>query len=155
MASLTESYLISEQLCNPTPSKPNDWFNRVYLCLETTNSLEPNSYSAIRGFECYKFNTFESADYAWRININSINYKNNIRHTMIPVCKWVPQIFDKYVLNWKLRNTYWLGNISINHGPLINLIGLKKSNEIACKQRSMEIKDKIERIKKTETNSNE
>lgn len=152
MASLTESYLISDQFTNipnPSPSKPNDWFNRVYLCLEDTNGYEPNSYSAIRGFNCYKFNTFESADYAWRINYNSINYKNNIRHKMIPVCKWVPQIFDNYILNWKLRNTYWLGNISINHGPLINLFGLKKSNEIACKQRAMEIKDKIERIKKS------
>ena len=42
---------------------------------------------------------------------------NDFRHTMIPICKWVPVIFDKYILNWKLKNMYWLGyHTVINRG---------------------------------------
>jgi hypothetical protein len=36
---------------------------------------------------------------------------------MIPICKWVPIIFDKYILNWELKNMYWLGKHTvINRG---------------------------------------
>jgi hypothetical protein len=42
--------------------------------------------------------------------------KLDIRHTMIPMCKWVPEIFDKYILNWKLRNMYWKGQHSFGCG---------------------------------------
>lgn len=35
---------------------------------------------------------------------------------MIPMCKWVPEIFDKYILNWKLKNMYWLGKNSFGCG---------------------------------------
>ena len=42
--------------------------------------------------------------------------KLEIRHTMIPVCKWVPTFLDKYILNWKLRNMYWKGQHTIGCG---------------------------------------
>jgi hypothetical protein len=36
---------------------------------------------------------------------------------MIPMCKWVPEIFDKYILHlWKLRNMYWLGKHTLWQG---------------------------------------
>lgn len=89
---------------NNSPKK-STWYNRVYLCYEDVRHNQPNDSLPIKGFKCYRYNSFENADYMFKKEPN----KENIRHTMIPICKWVPQIFDKYILNWKLRNIYWLG----------------------------------------------
>ena len=85
------------------------WYDRVYLCWEDTNFNKPDTYSPIKGFNCYKYNSLERADYI--LNNTLYEYKDmNIRHTIIPVCKWVPEIFDKYLINRKLRKMYWLEN---------------------------------------------
>lgn len=93
----------------------SNWYNRVYLCYEDVHHNQPNDSLPIKGFNCYKYNSFKNADYGWNIHRPEFN-KMNIRHTMIPICKWVPQIFDKYILNWKLRNMYWLGKHTIEQG---------------------------------------
>lgn len=33
---------------------------------------------------------------------------------MIPICEWAPVILDKYILDWKLKNMYWLGKHTVN-----------------------------------------
>ena len=76
----------------------DDWYNRVYLCL---------SNDVTKGFQCYRYGTMHAADRS------HLTAKTS---TMIPVCKWVPPIFDKYILNWKLKKLYWSGNIRIYHG---------------------------------------
>lgn len=86
-----------------------NYYNRVYLCYEDTGHKIPTTYGPIIGFNCYKYNSFENADSAWEKDRTEI-HNLNIRHTMIPICKWVPEIFDKYILDWKLKNTYWIGN---------------------------------------------
>lgn len=90
----------------------SNWYNRVYLCYEDVRHNQSNSVLPIKGFKCYKYNSFKNADSGFRPEF----HKMNIRHTMIPICKWVPQIFDKYILNWKLRNMYWLGKHTIGQG---------------------------------------
>jgi hypothetical protein len=37
---------------------------------------------------------------------------------MLPICRLVPVIFYRYILNWKLKNMYWLGKhtIGISNG---------------------------------------
>ena len=42
----------------------------------------------------------------------------NVRHTIIPICKWVPKIVDEYVINWKLRKMYWLENNTYEKGDI-------------------------------------
>ena len=90
----------------------NKWYNRVYLCYEDTDLKKPNTYQAIKGFNCYRYNSFENADYTWN-NLRETEQKLEVRHTMIPMCKWIPTFLDKYILNWKLRNMYWKGQHSI------------------------------------------
>ena len=92
-----------------------NWYDRVYLCYEDTNFKPPNTYSAIKGFDCYQFNSFKNADIAWNTNKTEL-HKLDVRHTMIPMCRWVPEMFDKYILNWKLRNMYWGGHICMGRG---------------------------------------
>lgn len=92
-----------------------NWYDRVYLCYEDTNFRPSNTYDAIKGFDCYRYNSFYNADYAW-INCRQELHKLKVRHTMIPICRWVPEIFDRYILNWKLRNMYWGGQISMGRG---------------------------------------
>jgi hypothetical protein len=76
---------------------------------------KPTTYSPIKRFNCYKYNSFERADYVW--NITLYEYKDmKIRHTIIPLCKWIPEIFDKYIINYKLRKMYWLGNNTFGTG---------------------------------------
>lgn len=91
-------------------SKKSTWYNRVYLCYENVPYNKPNSSLPIEGFKCVRYNSFGIADYKFKTEINK-----NIRYTMIPICKWVPQIFDKYILDWTLRNLYWIGNHNITH----------------------------------------
>ena len=102
------------------------WFDRIYLCCEY-NVNKPNTYSPISGFHCWKFDTFYNADYAWNNIItrnadytwnNKItgNFTHEVRHRMIPICKWVPEIFDSYILNWQLKKMYWGGKITISNG---------------------------------------
>lgn len=98
-----------------------DWYDRVYLCYEDLCYNQPNDSLPIKGFNCYKYNSFKNADYGWdsHIHIPEFN-KMNIRHTMIPMCKWMPEVFDKYILNWKLRNMYWLGKHTLGQGYKMN-----------------------------------
>jgi hypothetical protein len=93
----------------------NNWFDRVYLCYEDTDNMKPTTYGPIIGFKCYRYTSFENADKGWDKDRTEL-HKLNIRHTMIPICKWVPKIFDKYILNWKLKNIYWLGIHTIGSG---------------------------------------
>ncbi len=94
----------------------SNWYDRVYLCYEDVPNNQPNNSLPIKGFKCYKYNSFENADAGWD-NVISLQ-KNDIRHTMLPICRWVPVIFDRYILDWKLKNMYWLGKhtIGISNG---------------------------------------
>jgi hypothetical protein len=115
MASLTESSLISDTMPNNNPNNNNpnnnNWIGSVYLCIQNSDISSKN----IDGFKCYKFNNFEEAD----AYFNKENYKimtkgiYYYRHTFIPVCKWVPFRFHKFVLNYKLQNLFWSNNITL------------------------------------------
>ena len=115
MANLTENYLLTSYIANSRKPEDKEWYDRVYLCYEDTDFKKPNPYLPIKGFKCYRYSSFENADYTWN-NIRETEQNLEIRHTMIPMCKWVPEMFDKYILNWKLRNMYWLGKNSIGYG---------------------------------------
>ena len=106
MASFTESSLIFN---NVNPEEPNNnnnnkfnWSNRVYLCLEDTKINYDNSSDSINGFKCYRYNSFKNASTAWDKDLTNY-HKMNIRHTIIPICKWVPRIFDRFILDRKLK----------------------------------------------------
>jgi hypothetical protein len=95
----------------------NKWYNRVYLCWEDTNFKQPTTYKPIMGFKCYRYSSFENADYILnnlRETRPSLIASN--RHTMIPMCKWVPEIFDKYILDYKLKRMYWLSKHTFGDG---------------------------------------
>jgi len=91
----------------------SNWYDRVYLCYEDVPHNQPNNSLPIKGFKCYKYNSFENADAGWD-NVISLQ-KNDIRHTMLPICRWVPVIFDRYILDWKLKNMYWLGKHTLGN----------------------------------------
>ena len=122
MASLTESSLLNNTMMHtkmPDNNNNNNWYDRVYLCWEDTDFRQPTTYKPIKGFNCYRFNSFEGADYAWDEELKfkrKIENLDDVRHTMIPICKWVPEIFDKYILNYKLKNMYWLGKHLFGRG---------------------------------------
>ncbi len=96
---------------NDNNNNNNSWFNRVYLCYDDTCSPA----LAIKGFNCYRYNSFENADKAWHNDRKDL-HKLNLRVTMIPICKWVPVILDKYILDWKLKKIYWLAKHKVNTG---------------------------------------
>jgi hypothetical protein len=110
-----ESLTKSEKMKKDNVSEYNEWYDRVYLCYEDTDFKKPTTYNPIKGFNCYRYNSFASADYGWN-NHRVTEQKLEVRHTMIPMCKWVPEMFDRYILNWKLRNKYWLGENSFGRG---------------------------------------
>ena len=88
----------------------NRYYGPVYLCYEETDNKPPTTYGPIIGFNCYKYKSFKDADDGWYKSKHEL-HNLDIRHTMIPICKWVPEIFHKYILNWKLKKLYWLGGI--------------------------------------------
>lgn len=102
MASLTESFLIMDLLKN---MENNKWYNKVYLCVEKNGDKK-----RINGFNCYSFKSFVEADsYCKKMNFD----KEDKRTTIVPMCKWVPIYFHKYVLNKTLQKLYWHNSISI------------------------------------------
>ena len=103
MASLTENILTYNE--SNQPKKPNkEWFNNIYLCIEKDGDKQ-----CVNGFKCYNFKDFNNADTFYKTK-----YANqNNRHTMIPVCKWIPFIFHKYYLNYALKKLYWKNDITI------------------------------------------
>jgi aminopeptidase-like protein len=96
-----------------TKEYKGDWYDRVYLCYEETKFKAPNTQLPIIGFNCYRYSSFPNADAGWKND--RLEYKD-VRQTMIPMCKWVPEIFDRYILNWKLKNMYWKGKIWTGKG---------------------------------------
>ena len=104
MSCLTENYLTFNDDEPKNPEK-NNWYDRVYLCIEKKNT----SQQMTNGFNCYTFKDFNNADAYYKKKI--INKEN--KSTMIPVCKWIPMIFHKQYLNYKLKNLYWNNNITI------------------------------------------
>jgi hypothetical protein len=116
MTTSTESikliqYAASNNLTEIPPEK-NEWYDRVYLCWED-RKLNQNTLP-IRGFYCYRFNSFTDADNSW--NCYYKKQKNDRIVTMIPMCKWVPEIFDKFIINWKLKKQFWLGKNIFRRG---------------------------------------
>jgi hypothetical protein len=107
MASLTESFLISELLRNVNNE---NWYDRVYLCVEK----DRKNTHIVNGFNCYSFRNFDDAN-------EYINKKQSLkdkRVTTIPMCKWVPGIFHKRILNNKLYELYWNKNITLFRQPV-------------------------------------
>jgi len=108
MTSLTESALLNEILENKINNtygsnnnkNNNTWYDCVYLCVENKDEKQ-----VIGHFDCYPFETYEKAIKNSR---HMYQYKN-IRHTMIPMCKWIPKMFHSYFLNKSLQNIYWKG----------------------------------------------
>jgi hypothetical protein len=99
--------------------KDNKWYNRVYLCFEDKQN---NDSMPINGFYCFKYYSLENAEKGFEIRKKTkqfCDYKNqNVRYAMIPICKWIPPILflDRIIINWKLKNMYWLGRHKIMDG---------------------------------------
>lgn len=103
----TTDYLFKKFIYNYVqPSCPN-YFNRVYLCIEKQNN---NNLKPIEGFYCYRHINLEDAEEHQKKHYNS---KNNTRICLIPICKWVPYFFDRFLLNYKLKKHFWLGKHSL------------------------------------------
>jgi len=113
----TSNIDLNTELAEARNKCSSNWYDRVYLCYEDVPNSQPNNSLPIKGFKCYKYNLFENSDNRWDKYLPEYNTMH-IRHTMIPICKWVPIIFDRYILDWKLKNMYWLGKhtIGISNG---------------------------------------
>ena len=118
MASLTDSSLIygsynsdnnnsDNNNSDNNNSDNNNWYDYVYLCVEKKDQSQ-----FIGKFDCYPFKTFEKAD-EYSKNISYIYQDKKIRHTMIPMCKWIPNMFHSYFINKTLKNMYWKDRIKI------------------------------------------
>jgi len=73
----------------------------IYLCVEE-NILE---HQIIHGFIIRSFQDYKVASLFFEQN-----YKNSFigRHVIIPIYSFIPFFFHKWILDFKLRNIYWL-----------------------------------------------
>ena len=77
--------------------------NRIYLCYQDkTNSCS---------FNCKLFNSFIEADNYYHTTIFNIKHQNS---TMIPIFKYSPIFFDKFILKYNIQNMFCNINININ-----------------------------------------
>jgi hypothetical protein len=92
------SYELSPRYSNFVPliissiKIPNNIFCIYYLCI---NKQELQ-------YTCKKFATYSGAQYFYNINYKYIN--NN--YDIISVCKFIPNFFHKYVLAYKLNQSF-------------------------------------------------
>lgn len=85
------------------------YYDRVYLCIEDLRPTgKSNVSSPIKGFLCQKFDDFEFADEYFQ----QMHNKDNLRSTMIPICKWSPSFLDSFILNSYLKKIFWIGRHS-------------------------------------------
>jgi len=99
-------YITIKLLLNNNNNNKIDWYNCVYYCVENKNSK-----NSIDRFSYYKLQTIEEANiyYNYMKNCNRIvNYKESInqRHTIIYICKWIPNRFHSYYLNKKIESLF-------------------------------------------------
>ena len=82
-----------------------EFYDRVYLCSQQIGKVD-----------CKRFNSFEDAELYHRTDM-TVGYKNKKTNesqllfpvcehvsTVIPMCKYTPEIFDKLILKFKLTN---------------------------------------------------
>jgi len=86
-----------------------------YLCVinknSNSNNINNNTNNNINNnnCKCVKYDNFRSANF----NLNILG--NNFETNLIPVCKYTPIMFHKYILNYKLNNTIFNGKIIIKN----------------------------------------
>jgi len=108
---------IKSNFNNPNINNPNIIItsNNLYwyLCVMNNKNIKINT------FICYKYTNYLVA-------------KNNVKNidttkitTIMPICKYVPNIFHKYILNYKLRKVYNVNDIYIINRGLCNIIPKK------------------------------
>jgi hypothetical protein len=78
-----------------------------YLCVINKNFNSPNINT--KDCKCVKYNDLRSANF----NLNILG--NNFKTILIPVCKYTPIMFHKYILNYKLDNSIFFKNIIIKN----------------------------------------
>lgn len=90
MSGLTESFFISDILSanNNPPEPPKKRNTRFYHCSKPTYLSGPPLYT-ICGFKCIRKTYDEESP---RTNV-----------LVIPICKWVPQKMDKWILYFTLK----------------------------------------------------
>ena len=76
-----------------------------YVCVINKNS-NTNSTN-INDCKCVKYNDFRSVNF----NLNILG--NNFQTKIIPICKYTPTMFHKYILNYKLNNSIFFEKIRI------------------------------------------
>jgi hypothetical protein len=124
MSSITESFLISDLLNSKyieknNPDDPNKkWYDRIYVCVEKSSKPNNNNNNRINGFDCKMFPSLETAEiYSKKQPDKQMNAKGlditNVRMSIFPMCKWMPCIFDKLYLRYKLKKIYWSDDITL------------------------------------------
>lgn len=76
-----------------------------YLCIF---DKEHDDYKN-KKYNCIKFDTFSRANIYCSENVNKFENPT----TVISVCKYVPTLFHKYILNYKIRNLFYKVKIHI------------------------------------------
>ncbi len=95
------------KIINELKNSNNNFYNNVYLC--TQNNYIGNT--AIDGFNCKKFDDFEKARDYYNNLPNDVKIKRRI--CFIPVFKYAPMSYDKFILINQLRENYWKDNVTI------------------------------------------
>lgn len=77
----------------------NNYFDRVYLCICKQDEKELSKFNL-----AYKyFNNIEEANLYKQAYLNS-NSSIPTLTKLVPICKYTPNIADKYILNFKFTN---------------------------------------------------
>jgi hypothetical protein len=95
------------KIINELKNSNNNFYNNVYLCIQ--NNYIGNV--AIDGFNCKKFDDFEKARDYYNNLSNDIKIKRRV--CFIPVFKYAPITYNKYILKNELRENYWKDNVTI------------------------------------------
>lgn len=77
----------------------NNYYNRVYLCICKQDEKELSKFNL-----AYKyFNNLEEADLYKQAYLNA-NSNIPILTKIVPICKYTPNMADKYIIDYKFKD---------------------------------------------------
>ena len=88
-------------LMSDEQKRQKQFYDRVYLCTQQIGKIDCKRFESFEEADAYDNSTYKNRE---TNETNLVFPTYNCVSTMIPMCKYTPEIFDKPILKFKFTN---------------------------------------------------